>query len=330
MADPNPDLGIFREFVLEPVEKATLAASIISLGRRCFESDKKEKRRSEKLKALRDFVAEARKNEDVGPFIDALKHTLEKNDEQLLELITRVEDRNKKLLILIELFFAAPFVGTKHHPQDKERKKFIRWVSNELGIPEDDLKELMKAYRGTLNVHMGRRMKIGIGVVAGVTIGAVGGWALAPAIGGALGAGAGLSGAAAVSHGLALLGGGALASGGAGMAGGIALVAAMGAGFGGLTGLGGTALFTKSGAAHVKIDMMKVQMSIARVVLADQKDTAKVQEIIRLQQQEIYSLKKKLTALQENETENKDKIKHLKAIIKTLERSVRWAEKRAS
>jgi hypothetical protein len=57
----------------------------------------------------------------------------------------------------------------------------------------------------------------------------------APAIGGILGAsalGGELTGAAAVSHGLAMLGGGALASGGLGMAGGTAVIVASGAGVG--------------------------------------------------------------------------------------------------
>lgn len=58
----------------------------------------------------------------------------------------------------------------------------------------------------------------------------------APAIGGAVGAWAGLSGAAATSHGLALLGGGSLAAGGFGMAGGTAVITAAGAGLGSASG----------------------------------------------------------------------------------------------
>ena len=54
----------------------------------------------------------------------------------------------------------------------------------------------------------------------------------APAIGGAIGVWGGLSGAAATSHGLALLGGGSLAAGGFGMAGGTVVVTAAGAGIG--------------------------------------------------------------------------------------------------
>jgi len=62
----------------------------------------------------------------------------------------------------------------------------------------------------------------------------------APLLGGALGAsalGGGLSGAAATSHGLAMLGGGALAAGGLGMAGGGVVVTAAGTGLGGALGL---------------------------------------------------------------------------------------------
>ena len=63
--------------------------------------------------------------------------------------------------------------------------------------------------------------------------------AAAPAIGGALGAsflGGGLTGAAATSHGLAMLGGGSLAAGGLGMAGGVVVVTAAGTALGSATG----------------------------------------------------------------------------------------------
>lgn len=72
--------------------------------------------------------------------------------------------------------------------------------------------------------------------VAGLAIVGPLAFVAAPAIGGAIGAYAGLSGAAATSHGLALLGGGAVAAGGYGMAGGTAVVAAAGAGLGAASG----------------------------------------------------------------------------------------------
>lgn len=78
--------------------------------------------------------------------------------------------------------------------------------------------------------------KIAVASLAGVAVLAPAAFFAAPAIGGAIGAYTGLSGAAATSHGLAILGGGSLAAGGFGMAGGTMVVAAGGAGLGGAMG----------------------------------------------------------------------------------------------
>lgn len=90
--------------------------------------------------------------------------------------------------------------------------------------------------------------------VAGGTLGAAAviapaAFFAAPAIGAALGSsmlGGSLTGAAATSHGLAMLGGGAVASGGLGMAGGTAVVTATGTALGGA--LGATTVSAYSGA----------------------------------------------------------------------------------
>lgn len=81
-----------------------------------------------------------------------------------------------------------------------------------------------------------RYSTVAAATVAGVAVVGPLAFVAAPAIGGAIGASTGLSGAAATSHGLALLGGGALAAGGYGMAGGTVVVAAAGAGLGGASG----------------------------------------------------------------------------------------------
>ena len=90
--------------------------------------------------------------------------------------------------------------------------------------------------------------------VAGGTLGAAAviapaAFFAAPALGAALGSsmlGGSLTGAAATSHGLAILGGGAVASGGLGMAGGTAVVTATGTALGGA--LGATTVSAYSGA----------------------------------------------------------------------------------
>ncbi len=86
---------------------------------------------------------------------------------------------------------------------------------------------------------LGKASKIAAVSVVGVAAAAPMALLAAPAIGGAIGSlgmFGGLSGAAATSHGLALLGGGTLAAGGLGMAGGTAVVTAVGAAVGGTLG----------------------------------------------------------------------------------------------
>ncbi|MCK8467826.1 TMCO4 family protein [Microbacterium sp. KSW4-16] len=81
--------------------------------------------------------------------------------------------------------------------------------------------------------------KIAVGSAAAVAVAVPLALLAAPAVGGAIGSlgmFGGLSGAAATSHGLALLGGGSLALGGLGMAGGTAVVTAVGAAVGGALG----------------------------------------------------------------------------------------------
>lgn len=83
--------------------------------------------------------------------------------------------------------------------------------------------------------------------VVGITVVAPLAFFAAPAIGGAIGAWSGLSGAAATSHGLALLGGGSIAAGGSGMFGGAIVVAAAGGvGIGGPMGASVAASYVRS------------------------------------------------------------------------------------
>jgi pimeloyl-ACP methyl ester carboxylesterase len=82
--------------------------------------------------------------------------------------------------------------------------------------------------------------------VAGVAVLGPLAYVAAPAIGGAIGTASGLSGAAASSHGLALLGGGSIAAGGLGMAGGTVVVTAAGVGLGGASGASVASAYVRS------------------------------------------------------------------------------------
>lgn len=95
-------------------------------------------------------------------------------------------------------------------------------------------------------MNASRLTKIASITVAGGAILAPVAFIAAPAIGGAVGTLSGLSGAAATSHGLALLGGGSLAAGGLGMAGGTAVVTALGGGLGAALGATTTAAYVRN------------------------------------------------------------------------------------
>jgi len=87
------------------------------------------------------------------------------------------------------------------------------------------------------NLDMGAKIAVGSALAVGLAFPLA--LLAAPAVGGAvgsLGLFGGFSGAAATSHGLALLGGGSLAAGGLGIAGGTAVVSAVGAAVGGALG----------------------------------------------------------------------------------------------
>ncbi|MBK8468916.1 MAG: DUF726 domain-containing protein [Candidatus Phosphoribacter sp.] len=98
-----------------------------------------------------------------------------------------------------------------------------------------DYEDFLQYERPDLSTASKRVALGGVGLVVAAPLALI----AAPAIGGAigsLGVFGGLSGAAATSHGLALLGGGSLAVGGLGIAGGTAVVTAVGAAVGGTLG----------------------------------------------------------------------------------------------
>ncbi len=116
---------------------------------------------------------------------------------------------------------------------------------DKLSTPVGSLEE----YRSWLafeRVNAKKFSTIATTMVAGVAVVGPMAFVAAPAIGGAIGASAGLSGAAATSHGLALLGFGSVAAGGLGMAGGTAVVTAAGAGLGGAAGASVAGAYVRS------------------------------------------------------------------------------------
>ena len=132
----------------------------------------------------------------------------------------------------------------------------------------------------------------------------------------------GLSGAAAISAGLAALGGGAVAAGGFGMAGGIAVLVGGGSLLGASAGTAVGASIASLGSNAVLSEAAKLQVVLKEIVLAIQKDTMYFQQILLNINKEIAQLKEEIIKLKTDSANNKKKIKNLEESIEILEKLV--------
>lgn len=119
----------------------------------------------------------------------------------------------------------------------------------------------------------------------------------------------GLSGAAAISAGLAALGGGAVAAGGFGMAGGIAVLVGGGSLLGATAGTAVGASIASLGSNAVLSEAAKLQVVLKEIVLAIQKDTSYFQQILLNINQQVSQLKSEVIKLKTANEKNKKKIK---------------------
>ena len=229
-----------------------------------------------------------------------------------------------RIRFLIDLDFSDPFFpyDLKVRPQDFQTG--LREVARSLGFERDVVGEISEARRSALRAHQSVSWaKIGLFGAGGVVLLGTGAYLLAPLVGAALGASAGLSGAAAVSHGLALLGGGTLASGGAGMAGGMWLVAGTGAATGLVAGSGSAAFF-EMGASQARAELTRLQVTFKMTLLAGQVDTLKAQKAIASLHAQLDVLGATLAEERLLNDENSDRVKDLEAKISAIEETLTW------
>lgn len=135
----------------------------------------------------------------------------------------------------------------------------------------------------------------------------------------------GLSGAAAISAGLAALGGGAVAAGGFGMAGGIAVLVGGGSLLGASAGTAVGVSIASLGSNAVLSEAAKLQVVLKEIVLAIQKDTIYFQQILLNINKEISQLKAEIIKLKTESANNKKRIKNLEESINILEKLVKNA-----
>ena len=172
-----------------------------------------------------------------------------------------------RAMILSELTFSEPWTGKKFgllplRIDDGLRRLVLKEVAMLLQFANSndnvDIIIEVTLEQGRDEVRdLGKILKVGAIAATGTIIG---GLVLAPHIGGAIGAGMGLSGAAATSAGLAALGFGSIASGGFGMAGGMLIVGAVSGTLG--AGIGSIAAGATKIHANAAIEAQKLRVTL--------------------------------------------------------------------
>jgi hypothetical protein len=243
---------------------------------------------------------------------------------ELDTFIRRCLPMNMAITLLVDLSFSDPFSPYQLKFEKKDFHIALVGVANLLGISAERVKQLEQTQKDAMRAHRHVAWgKIVLWGTGGMIFMAVGGWIAAPWIASSIGTAAGLAGAAATAHGLAILGGGSLALGGFGMAGGMWIVAGTAATFG-ATVLGGGTLLLQLGAAQVKIELLKLQVSYREVLLLTQTELGKAKKVIanlESQRAEIDLKLKEECALNDD---NAHRIRELESILLAVDDSLKW------
>jgi hypothetical protein len=241
------------------------------------------------------------------------------------EILQRIPwDREHGMRLLIDLSFTNPFSPHEFEYDDDHMIHALEKVASWVGLRKGVVKEIWKTRKDAIKAHKhvswGNVFLFGTG---GLVVLAIGGWVAAPLIGGALGAGAGLAGAAATAHGLALLGGGSLALGGLGMTGGMWLVTGVAGGLG-LTAAGGGALLLDMGSHSARAEILKMQVSYKEICLAGQVDRAVAINAIKKLEEERMVITKQLEEERCLNDKNSARLKDIEATLKAVEDGLAW------
>jgi hypothetical protein len=231
---------------------------------------------------------------------------------------------------IIDLSFTNPFAPYELNFEQGDFRAALRTICPEVGLDTVVVDRILTTRKSALKAHKHMDWsKVGRWGIGGVAILGTGGWLAAPLIGTAIGAAAGLSGAASTAHGLAILGGGSLALGGAGMAGGMWAVTGMGRALGLMGARAGTTLL-QLGAASARAELVKLQVGYREVTLAGQSQVRKAQEVIKSLLQQKEEIEKRLQDERELNEKNSARIKDIEMTLRALENSTQWMQKESA
>lgn len=232
-------------------------------------------------------------------------------------------------LILLECVLFTPyylFDKDKFNTKELKRIEFLgneiqstyEIIANALGINTSYIKKFKDSYSSAVNGLTGKWFKILIcGAVGAVLIAITAG--CASTLIGTMFAAGGLYGAAAAAAGLAALGGGAVAAGGFGVAGGIAVIVGGGALLGAAAGSGIGMLLVAS-PDLVLHEAAKLEVVMKEIIIGVQHDFKKMQEILHVQNEQLFKLKMQLMEERNKANTNNEKIKNMEKCIEILEK----------
>lgn len=258
------------QLTLDPGELVTLHSLRLQMMRTDISEERRDARKERKQLVLnefhRSFLVAARSVGDNAPS-DSF------GPDMTAERARAIDSRSRAVIMLIDLMTFNPWYPAEKWVSAARQAGLQTAVQQLAGVSEDDFEAATREFDALMRQL--KRKSIKWGKVAAVSVVGLGlgavtaGWA-APAVGGAIGASLGLSGAAATSAGLAMLGGGSIAAGGFGVFGGTILLTGVGGVFA-AGAAGATARFSRVGSAEVVADAIKLDL-LAKLVLADSRD----------------------------------------------------------
>jgi hypothetical protein len=298
------------QLTLAPEELVTLHALRLQMMRTDMSQERSDARKERKQLVFnefhRDFLVALRSAGGIAPSGSF-------GPDAAAQLASAIDSRSRATILLIDLMTFNPWYPSAKWVSAARQESLQEAVDQLAGVSHDDLVTASREFDALMRQLKRKSIKWGrvaaVSVV-GLGVGAVtAGWA-APAVGAAIGASLGLSGAAATSAGLAMLGGGSIAAGGFGVFGGTILVTGVGGVFA-AGAAGATARFSRVGAAEVVADAIKLDL-LAKLVLVDSQDRdQKLRRVAESLQSRINDFSEKINLLSERIADLKAENKRL-------------------
>jgi hypothetical protein len=305
----------FNVFTLDERERVAIVIGVTELASRLAARETHRERRRRKLN-----IVEKKRNE-----LEQIGVERDRTLESQLRAHLEGSDSSKRMLVLIEIAAADPFAPYETDWTECDHAEELTAMASALGVQDARACEVLATFKKMRKLHREISwMKVCGTAVAAATVLAATGVLTAPLIAGYIGAYAGLTGAAALAHGLAVLGGGSLAAGGMGMAGGLGLVSGIGA----AGGLLGGALRGLNGAPNsiaAISELIKLGVTVVHVIPPNDSGP---QQLAQEVMEQLVSMCGALEKLVEDEKQFSEagstRLNEFEKILRACRRTIAW------